>query len=100
LILPFNAPQDLNDVAMQAMLFEPDLVGLSIGFQHRAREFLTLAQRLRDYDFEGHLTCGGHFPTFASSELLLDVPALDSVVLHEGEVTLIRRGTNRMQTKC
>ena len=43
---------------------------------------------MRRAGFAGHLTCGGHFATFNSDRLLDAAPAIDSVVLGEGEVTL------------
>lgn len=50
---------------------------------------LTLARALREHGFAGHLTCGGHVPTFCHEELMDDVPEIDSVVRHDGELTLL-----------
>src|SRR6185312_3134087 len=66
-----------------------DVVGLSIQFQHRAPEFLALARALRAAGFRGHLTCGGQFPTLAWREALSPEHGVDSVVLHDGEETIV-----------
>lgn len=69
---------------------EPPLaVGLSLAFQWRAPEFLALAVALREEGYRGHITAGGHFATFAASELLRDFPALDSICRQEAEETLV-----------
>jgi radical SAM superfamily enzyme YgiQ (UPF0313 family) len=67
----------------------PRVVGLAMTFQCYARSFLRLAARLRANGFDGHLTAGGHFATLAAERLLRDAPALDSIVMHEGEATLV-----------
>ena len=67
----------------------PRLVGLSIIFQYRAPEFLALAAKLAAVLPGVHITTGGHFPSFAASELLRDHSALASVVRGEGELTLL-----------
>jgi radical SAM superfamily enzyme YgiQ (UPF0313 family) len=79
-----DAEAVLADVSRQ----RPDLVGLSITFQRRAHEFGHLAEALRRGGYTGHITCGGHFATLAHRALLDRYPAIDSVVLHEGEETL------------
>jgi hypothetical protein len=67
----------------------PDLVGLSISFQCSIEDHLELARLLRHEGYAGHLTCGGHVPTFCWSEMLKEAPELDTVVRHEGERTLV-----------
>jgi anaerobic magnesium-protoporphyrin IX monomethyl ester cyclase len=88
-IVSFNDPAETAEVARRALSGAPDVIGLSIQFQHRAPEFLALARALRDAGFRGHLTAGGQFPTLAWQEALLPVHGLDSVVLHDGEETLV-----------
>lgn len=79
-----QAPSVISTVSR----LEPQLVGMSVAFQRRAHEFGALATALRQHGFSGHITCGGHFPTFAYREYLQRYRAIDSVVRHEGEVTL------------
>lgn len=66
-----------------------DVVGLSATLQARAHELGRLAEALKRDGFAGHLVVGGHFPTFAYAEMMDRYPAIDSVVRHEGEITLV-----------
>ena len=88
-LAPFSTADDMDAVVRRAQWTQPRLVGLSLIFQYRATEFLKLANELRRLLPETHITAGGHFPTFAASNLLRDYPALDSVVRSEGEFTLL-----------
>ena len=88
-LAPFSTADDMETVVGQAQQTRPRLVGLSIIFQYRAPEFLALASELRRVLPEAHITAGGHFPSFAASNLLRDYPACDSVVRGEGELTLL-----------
>jgi len=84
----FDRATDAQAVLEAARRDPPHVVGMSMTFQFRAREFGALATSLRQDGFRGHLTVGGHFPTFAWREVLSTFPAIDSVVRHEGEETL------------
>jgi len=64
-------------------------VGLGMAFQYAVNDYLELARALRHAGYAGHLTAGGHVATFCWRELLDACPALDSVVLHEGERPII-----------
>jgi anaerobic magnesium-protoporphyrin IX monomethyl ester cyclase len=88
-VLPFNELRDLDTVADAVLRSRPKVVGLGIQFQHRSAEFLQLAYELRQRGFAGHITCGGQYPTMAWSEVLNNDPAIDSVVLHEGERSIV-----------
>jgi radical SAM superfamily enzyme YgiQ (UPF0313 family) len=88
-IVPFNDIAETDAVVARAMLGDPDMIGLSIQFQHRAHEFLRLSRRLREAGYRGHVTCGGQFPTLAYREVLAPENGVDSVVLHDGEETLV-----------
>lgn len=88
-IVPFNDASETDRVVARALAGAPDVIGLSIQFQHRASEFLMLARKLREAGFRGHLTSGGQFPTLAFREVLDPRNGVDSVVLHDGEETLV-----------
>jgi anaerobic magnesium-protoporphyrin IX monomethyl ester cyclase len=88
-IVPFSRPADLDHTVCECLRLKPDLVGLSMAFQHRAREFLDVAAALRRRGYAGHICAGGHVPTAAWSELLDYAPAVDTVVRHDGELTLV-----------
>jgi radical SAM superfamily enzyme YgiQ (UPF0313 family) len=84
-IEPFDYPEDGPAVVRRVLAHQPEVVGLSIQFQHRAAEFLELARALRAAGFDGHLTTGGQFPSLAWRETLSPAWGVDSVVLHDGE---------------
>ncbi len=88
-LAPFSRADETEAVVAQARQLQPRLIGLSIIFQYRAPEFLTLAEKLRAVVPDAHITTGGHFASFTAAELLRDYPALDSVVRGEGEMTLL-----------
>ena len=66
-----------------------DLVGLSMCFQVRAGEFLALAAELKREVPRRPIVAGGHHASCAATELLDTYPALDAIVIHEGEETLV-----------
>lgn len=88
-IVPFNAPSDAPRIARDVAAQSPDVVGLSIQFQHRSHEFLALARALRRQGYRGHLTAGGQFPSLAAREVLGRSHGIDSVVLHDGEESFV-----------
>ena len=88
-IVPFNQPAEAAAVAARAAASGATVVGLGIQFQHRAHEFLGLAARLRALGYRGHITAGGQYPTLAWQESLDPRYGLDTVVLHDGEETLV-----------
>jgi anaerobic magnesium-protoporphyrin IX monomethyl ester cyclase len=88
-VLAFDDATTTDEVAQAVVSRRPHVVGLAMQFQHRATAHVGLARRLRELGYAGHITCGGQHPTMAHQELLADVPAIDSVVLHEGEQTIV-----------
>ncbi|MEZ4444693.1 MAG: radical SAM protein [Polyangiaceae bacterium] len=84
-IVPFNDASETGEVVERALRRRPDVIGLSIQFQHRAPEFLALAQALRGAGYDGHITSGGQFPTLAWRQTLAPENGVDSVVLHDAE---------------
>jgi anaerobic magnesium-protoporphyrin IX monomethyl ester cyclase len=88
-IVPFNVVGDSEPILKRAMLEQPELVGLSIQFQHRAHEFLALSRALRRAGYRGHITTGAQFPTLAYKEVIEGDHGVDSVVFHDGEETIV-----------
>ncbi len=88
-VAPFNEIGELDDVVERCLRSRPRLVGLGMQFQHRSSDFLRLAQRLRQCGYRGHITCGGQYPSMAWAEVLNNDPAVDSIVLHEGEQSIV-----------
>lgn len=88
-LVSFDSRAKLGECVGAILAPAPDLVGLSVAFQCGVEDNLALARALRAAGYRGHLTCGGHVPTFCARELLEASPELDSVVRHEGERTLV-----------
>ena len=88
-VVPFDEEAELDAVATRVARAAPAIVGLSVQFQHRSSEFLRLAARLRAKGYRGHVTCGGQFPTMAWREVLDGATPFDSIVLGDGERTLV-----------
>jgi radical SAM superfamily enzyme YgiQ (UPF0313 family) len=88
-IVPFHDAAEAGAVVARVAALDPLVVGISVPFQLRAREFLDLAQSLRAARSRAHIVAGGHFATFEYDNILREFPAIDSVVRHEGEHTLV-----------
>jgi anaerobic magnesium-protoporphyrin IX monomethyl ester cyclase len=83
----FDGPKDVDQVL--GAIAGADLVGLSMCFQVRAREFLGLARAVRAARPDLGIVAGGHYASCAARDLLQHHPEIDLVVLHEGERTLV-----------
>jgi methylmalonyl-CoA mutase cobalamin-binding subunit len=81
-----NVPREV--ILAHLLNQKPKIVGFSLIFQRMLPDFSSLVTYLRENGVDAHFTIGGHFPTFEYQLLLNTLPALDSVVRHEGEVTL------------
>jgi len=88
-VIPFNARDDIAQAVEQVSSFSPDIVGMSMVFTGRAREFCQLAAGIRESGYHGHIIAGGHFACFNAERLLHDFPAFDSVGLGEGEEIIV-----------
>jgi radical SAM superfamily enzyme YgiQ (UPF0313 family) len=88
-LVSFNLGADAERCVAEILARPTDLVGLSITFQCMVEDSLELARLLRKRGFTGHLTCGGQVPTFCFEEILKAATAIDSVVRHEGERTVV-----------
>lgn len=88
-VVAYSYRSDLESALRKTLEAAPDLVGLGIAFQNNIDDYVIFLNALREHGFRGHLTAGGHVPTFCYEELLSDLPDLDSVVRHDGEETLV-----------
>ena len=68
--------------------YSPTIIGVSIPFQEGAADALQLIEMLRP-TFSCHITVGGIYPTFEYQGLLNDYPQIDSIVMGEGEETIV-----------
>jgi radical SAM superfamily enzyme YgiQ (UPF0313 family) len=85
----FNEAEETERAAREVVGAGAPLVGLSMVFTHRARQFARLAERVRELGYTGHIVAGGHFAAFHPELLLRDVLAIDSVAIGEGEDLLV-----------
>ena len=88
-VVPYSYRSDLDQALCTALAAEPDLIGLGIAFQNNIDDYVAFMRAVRARGFTGHLTCGGHVPTFCFDDLLRELPELDTVVRHDGEQTLV-----------
>ncbi|NOY90974.1 MAG: radical SAM protein [Deltaproteobacteria bacterium] len=86
-VVAFDTGRDAPALARRLAHEAPDLIGLSIQFQHRAHDFLSLARMLREAGFQGHISSGGQFPSLAFHEVLERGHGVDSVIFHDGEAS-------------
>lgn len=86
-VLDFES--ETEQLVAAATALQPMLVGFSLIFQFYVRRFCALADALREAGVDAHFTMGGHFPSLSSEETLRLVPAVDSIVRYEGELTLL-----------
>ncbi|MGC1378652.1 MAG: radical SAM protein [Anaerolineales bacterium] len=88
-IVSFNTGYDTRPVVEHIQSLAPEIIGLSMVFTGRAREFCRLATELRTAGYRGHIIAGGHFACLNSKRLLRDFPAFDLVGLGEGEELIV-----------
>ncbi len=86
-IASFNCADDMDSVVCAAS--KVDMVGLSMCFQSRAREYLELARRVKKEYPARPVVAGGHYASCAAKDLLYHHPQIDIIVIHEGEQTLV-----------
>jgi radical SAM superfamily enzyme YgiQ (UPF0313 family) len=88
-IAPFSVPSDTPGVLGRIKKSRPDLIAVSLAFQSRAPAFFELVTAIRASGYSGHVTAGGHFPTFEFRKILETQEGIDSVVRFEGEQALV-----------
>jgi anaerobic magnesium-protoporphyrin IX monomethyl ester cyclase len=88
-IAPFNDPKDTERVLRQVKKFHPDIIAISMAFQSRAPAFFELIRKIRKNNYAGHITVGGHFPTFEYRKIMEMREGINSVVRFEGELALV-----------
>jgi TonB family protein len=86
----FNSPDDIAAVAREAR--GANLVGLSMCFQSRAKEFLRLARLIKSRQPQTLMVAGGHYASCAAQPLIANHAEIDVIVIHEGESTLVEIG--------
>ena len=98
-VIAFNSDRDTSHTIEKTLTFGPDIIGLSMVFTGRAREFCNLAVAMRAKNYTGHIVAGGHFACLNSKQHLRDFPAFDSVALGEGEDIICMLAENLTQVE-
>ena len=83
----FNTHKDTEKVLREVEAV--DVVGLSLTYQAKAREYLWICQEIKKRRSDITVVCGGHFASCAASELLRHYPEIDIIVIHEGEQVVV-----------
>ncbi len=92
-IVPCSQYKDFTNVFKTVTIEKPQLIGISIAFQQLAMMYFELISKIRNLGYKGHITIGGHFPTFEYKKILETQKDIDTVIRFEGErpiVELIR----------
>lgn len=82
------AGYDVPETVKAILKRKADLIGFSI-LQVAAYPALEIVKQLRAAGVGVHITAGGHYPTFAREEIFKECPGIDSIVMGEGEYTLL-----------
>lgn len=79
----------MRQAVERAVAAAPPLIGVTVPTLPNLPGAVHLIRELREAGYEGHITLGGHVPTFQHHDLLKSLPGLSSVVRGEGEQTLL-----------
>lgn len=82
------AGYDVSETVEAIRRRRAELIGFSI-LQVAAYPALEIIKQLRSFGNKAHITAGGHYPTFAREEIFGECPGIDSIVMGEGEYTLL-----------
>lgn len=86
-IIDINQPYEA--ILDRVLSCRPIVIGFSLIFQYYLRKFSALAECFRSKGIDCHMTIGGHYPSLSYEQVLNQIPQLDSVVMFEGEYTLL-----------
>lgn len=84
-----DVKEDSSIIIRSIIEAKPLIVGFSIAFQMQMDMFRRLMTDLRENGVNCHFTAGGHYPSLRYEEVMNLAPELDSVVLFEGEHTIV-----------
>jgi len=88
-IVPCSRYQQFSNVLKTVSREKPHLIGFSIAFQSLAKMFFNLISKIRKLKYKGHITIGGHFPTFEFRKILKTQSGINSVIRFEGEQAIV-----------
>lgn len=88
-VLPLLSPSSLAATVGETLAAHPFLVGVSLSDPLVAPLLLAFVRLLRQRGYAGHITAGGALATLDRSNLLAAHAAIDSIVRHAGEGTIV-----------
>ena len=88
-VMAFDRAVDADRLAARLARRRPGLVGMSVAFQHRLKDFRDLARAIRAAGVAAPIVWGGHIPTARAGQILDGYPEVDVVVRHDGEESLV-----------
>ena len=91
-ILPMQSATK-EEILRRVLDAKPPLVGFSLIFQRMLPDYAATIEHLRAGGVDAHFTMGGHFATFEPQATFETIPGLDSIVRHEGELTMLELAT-------
>jgi radical SAM superfamily enzyme YgiQ (UPF0313 family) len=86
---PSLSQLSIRDTAKEILKEDYDLAGFTVPYGGLFPNVVNVIKIIRDAGFKSHITNGGHFSTFEHLDILRYNKNIDSVVRHEGEVTLL-----------
>lgn len=78
-----------NETVEYLLKESPWMIGFSSSAQDCIEATFHVINLLRNAGYKGHITIGGHFPTYEHEKLMQNVREVDSVVRGEGEITIV-----------
>jgi hypothetical protein len=100
IIFDFHESAQIPELTRTLAAWRADVIGMSVVFTARARQYVALIRSLREAGYGGHITVGGHFASFHADQLMADVPELDSVLHGEGEAAMVELAANIHRPDC
>lgn len=89
-IVPCSNYSQIPMVVKAVKKYKPALIGISLAFQSLAKMYFQLVEEIRKSGFKGHITVGGHFPTFEYAKILETQAGIDSIIRFEGEHSIVK----------
>lgn len=78
-----------DDIFEHIQVNDYKIIGFTIADPTYIKPTFKLAQKIKSENVNTHMTIGGFEPSFNYKEILTECPSFDSVVLYEGEETLL-----------
>lgn len=78
-----------KEAMLEILEMDFKVLGISVPFQEILFECMGFAKVLRQMGVNAHITLGGHPPSFLYKEILETEPSIDSVIIGEGETTIV-----------